>query len=287
MKKTFFFLIMFITLLTISIYSQVQQDWVQRYNGPVDSTDGASSIAVDGSGNVYVTGRSYGSGTSWDYATIKYNSSGVQQWVQRYNGPGNGDDGAYSIAVDGSGNVYVTGVSDGGGTYGDYATIKYNSSGVQGWIQRYNGPGDSTDRAYSIAVDGSGNVYVTGWSIGSGTGADYATIKYSQQIGIKPISAEIPKSFSLYQNYPNPFNPATKIRFAIPLSRGVSEGWGVFVKVIVYDILGREVATLVNEHLKPGTYEVDWDGTIYPSGVYFYKLITETFSETKRMVLIK
>ena len=237
MKKTFFFLITFITLLTTSIYSQVQQDWVQRYNGPVDSTDGASSIAVDGSGNVYVTGRSYGSGTSWDYATIKYNSSGVQQWVQRYNGPGN---------------------------YSDIAT--------------------------SIAVDGSGNVYVTGGSYGSGTVYDYATVKYSQQIGIKPISTEIPKSFSLYQNYPNPFNPSTTIKFDIPLTpHSPLEGGqaGVTVTLVIFDILGREVAVLINEPLSPGTYEVDWNGSRYSSGIYFYKLITDEFTETKRMVLVK
>jgi hypothetical protein len=150
-----------------------------RYNGPVNDTDGASSIAVDGSGNVYVTGVSVGSATSWDYCTIKYNSSGVQQWVARYNGPGNGVDEAYSIAVDGSGNVYVTGYSNGSGTGDDYCTIKYNSSGVQQWVARYNGPGNSGDEAKSIAVDGSGNVYVTGYSKGSVTSDDYCTIKYN------------------------------------------------------------------------------------------------------------
>jgi hypothetical protein len=94
----------------------------------------------------------------------------------------------------------------------------------------------------------------------------------------------------LFQNYPNPFNPVTKIKYQIPLSRGVSAGRGVFTKLIIYDILGREIATLVNEQLKPGTYEVEWSatggGSNYPSGVYFYKLITNDFSETKKMVLI-
>jgi photosystem II stability/assembly factor-like uncharacterized protein len=113
-------------------------------------------------------------------------------------------------------------------------------------------------------------------------------------IGFHGTSTEIPISFELHQNYPNPFNPSTKIRFDIPVSPLSSlpasvweRGAGGFVTLIIYDILGREVATLVNEQLKLGTYEVEWDGTSYPSGVYFYKLTTETFNQTKRMVLIK
>ncbi len=89
----------------------------------------------------------------------------------------------------------------------------------------------------------------------------------------------------MYQNYSNPF---TKIKFDVPFSPLNEWGdKGGFITLKVYDILGREVATLVNEHLKPGTYEVEWDGSNYPSGVYFYKLITKEFSETKPMVLIK
>lgn len=165
---------------TIKYNSTGIQQWVQRYNGPGNDSDYANAIAVDGQSNVYATGFSVGSGTFYDYATVKYNSAGAEQWVQRYNGPGNDDDRARAIAVDPSGNVYVTGYSYGSSsTSGDYATIKYDSAGVQQWVQRYNGPGNDDDEAYAIAVDGSGNVYVTGESYGSGTSSDYATIKYN------------------------------------------------------------------------------------------------------------
>jgi hypothetical protein len=100
--------------------------------------------------------------------------------VRRYNGPGNYEDLAAAIVVDGSGNVYVTGWSAGSGTDDDYATIKYGPDGNELWVRRYDGPTNSGDGASAISVDGSGNVYVTGRSIGSGTEHDYATIKYIQ-----------------------------------------------------------------------------------------------------------
>jgi len=102
----------------------------------------------------------------------------LEKWVARYNGPDNSEDRAQDIAVDGSGNVYVTGQSKGSGTGYDYATIKYNTTGKLLWAKRYNGPGNSCDWPWAIAVDGSGNVYVTGDSLGSGTNYDYATMKY-------------------------------------------------------------------------------------------------------------
>ena len=85
-------------------------------------------MAVDASGSVYVTGYSAGSGSSWDYATIMYSSAGVPLWTNRYNGPGNGSDKARALAVDASGNVYVTGSSTGLDGRSDYATIKYAPS---------------------------------------------------------------------------------------------------------------------------------------------------------------
>jgi len=153
--------------------------WVQRYNGPEDNWDAATELALDASGNVYVTGHSYGS-NDFDYVTIKYSSSGTQEWVAHYDGPANSEDWPNALAVDASGNVYVTGYSLGSGTFYDYATVKYSPSGTQEWVARYNGPGNTKDRAWGLGVDGSGNVYVTGDSgEGSPNLSDYVTVKYS------------------------------------------------------------------------------------------------------------
>ena len=98
-------------------------------------------------------------------------------------------------------------------------------------------------------------------------------------IGVEPISSTVPKSFRLHQNYPNPFNPNTKIRFELPRFS--------FVKLIVYDILGREVAKLVNEKLTAGSYETEWDGQDSQAEFTFTNLVANDYSETKKMLLIK
>jgi len=97
--------------------------------------------------------------------------------------------------------------------------------------------------------------------------------------GIQQISNEIPRQYKLYQNYPNPFNPTTNIKYQILKS--------TFVKLTIYDILGREIETLVSENQRVGTYLADWNAENYPSGIYYYKLITENYTETKKMILIK
>jgi CTP:phosphocholine cytidylyltransferase-like protein len=153
--------------------------WTNRYNGPVNGDDEAYAMAVDGSNNVIVTGYSTGSGSGLDYATVKYSSAGVPLWTNRYNGPVNSNDTARAVAVDSSNNVIVAGSSTGSGSGLDYATIQYSSAGVPLWTNRYNGPGNGNDFAIAVAVDGSNNVIVTGQSFDSGSGQDYATIKYS------------------------------------------------------------------------------------------------------------
>jgi uncharacterized delta-60 repeat protein len=167
-------------LLPSYCFAQVSEEWVRRYNGDPNSPDWARALAVDAWGKVSVTGSSWGKGTLNDYATIRYNEAGERQWTRRYNGPANGNDEAVAIAVDLSGNVYVTGWSESSrdGFVYDYATIKYDKEGHTKWIRRYNGPGNGTDQATALAVDAQGNLYVTGRSTGSGTGSDYATIKY-------------------------------------------------------------------------------------------------------------
>ncbi len=268
-------------IATIKYSSDGTQLLVDRYNGTGNGVDEARDLKVDAAGFIYITGRGLQTGTGYDYVTIKYNSSLVQQWVAKYSNT-NSDDWAYSLAVDMFGNVYVTGRSL--GSNWDYATVRYSSSGVQQWVARYDGPGSFTDYPYSIAVDANGSVFVTGESYGSGTNEDYATIKYTQQIGVKKISSEIPQSFSLSQNYPNPFNPTTKIKFDVP---NTNIGKNIDVTIVVYDILGRKIQTLIDEALEPGSYEVIFDGSQLTSGIYYYKLITKEFTETKKMILIK
>lgn len=98
-------------------------------------------------------------------------------------------------------------------------------------------------------------------------------------IGIQSINNEVPSGYMLSQNYPNPFNPSAEINFSVPVQS--------FVKLAVYDILGREIAILVNENIGPGNYKTKWNAEKYTSGVYFYKLQTEGYRETKKMILIK
>ena len=97
--------------------------------------------------------------------------------------------------------------------------------------------------------------------------------------GIEPVRNQIPENISLYQNYPNPFNPVTKIKYDLPITN--------YVKLAVYDILGREVAVLFNEKQTAGKHEIKWDASGFPSGVYFYKLTSGEFTQTKKMMLVK
>jgi photosystem II stability/assembly factor-like uncharacterized protein len=124
----------------------------------------------------------------------------------------------------------------------------------------------------------------TGYAIGSNVVLKTTTggVTFAKQ-----ISQIIPDKYNLYQNYPNPFNPTTRIKFDVaqhtpyPLSRGE------FITLKIYDIAGREIQTLVNEKLNPGTYEITFDGSSLPSGIYFYKLVTSEFSETKKLIILK
>jgi WD40 repeat protein len=164
------------------------QVWVKRYNGPGNSDDGALSVAISPSGEaVFVTGFSPGATLDSDYATVAYNAAtGAQEWVKRYNGPGNSDDSASSVAVSpGGGTVFVTGESPGVTSASDYATVAYNAAtGGQMWVKRYNGPNDHPDGASSMAVSPSGGtVFVTGSSYGVTSGSDYATVAYNAATG--------------------------------------------------------------------------------------------------------
>ncbi|MBI4605747.1 MAG: SBBP repeat-containing protein [Planctomycetes bacterium] len=168
---------------------EIQEAWVATYDGPGADRDAARAVAVDPDGNVYVTGRSqtggqwqrpFGGGPEGDIATLKYDPFGSLIWEARYDGTKTEteDDESSAIAVDASGNVYVTGHT-GAGPESDYVTIKYGPEGVEEWAAVMD-PNHLSDKAAAVEVDGEGSVYVTGRSF-AWTGENIVTVKYDSQ----------------------------------------------------------------------------------------------------------
>lgn len=155
------------------------------YNGTGNLLDIPSKVVVDNSGNVYVTGASYGGQLfDLDFLTIKYNSAGTQQWVRRYDGAASEEDKALDMLVDNNGDVYITGRVNGPvGESENIVTIKYSTAGNQLWLNQYNGPASQFDEGNSIKQGKNGDIYVTGFSRGIGTNNDYLTLKHDSSNG--------------------------------------------------------------------------------------------------------
>ena len=147
---------------------------------------------------------------------------------------------------------------------------------MTGWIA-----GGWTGSIVKKTVDG-GNNWVT-QNVGSNN-RFYSAWFFRQPLIIESESNKIPTEFNLYQNYPNPFNPTTRIKFDLPYYAYIGDQ---NVQLVVLDITGREIATLLNEKLNPGSYEVQWDASNYSSGIYFYTLRTNKFIQTQKMILVK
>ncbi|HSD62352.1 MAG TPA: SBBP repeat-containing protein [Ignavibacteriaceae bacterium] len=406
-------------IYTIKYSSSGNLQWTATYDGS-GNDDNPADLFVDNNGNVYVTGTSMQSSseTSYNYVTVKYNSSGAQQWVKIYNGPGNNFDGANAISVDTDGNVFVTGISNENTSEYDYATIKYSSSGNELWVNRfgsgnslnfgtsvktyggniyiaggtssaphmnfgllgldaggtqqwtteYNSDDDSLFTRPLLSFDNDGSFYVAGSTHESGTDYSFVLIKYAVTVPVEltsfnaravdntvqlswstatetnnrgfevqrnavsenkwidagfvagngtatkghnysfvdknlpagkyqyrlkqidlngsfeymgTVETEIIQSlvFSLSQNYPDPFNPATTINYSLSNDGKVS--------LKVYDILGKEISTLVNENQKAGFHSVKFNGSNLPSGVYIYRLNSGINYLTRKMIMLK
>jgi hypothetical protein len=169
-----------------------------------------------------------------------------------------------------------------------YPTILLGSFGGKVYMHEYNGtsfvkqyekldyPGPAVRRVYWFFNNGKDGYFNT-WSSSSSNGTFYL-YRSNESTNITG-NGNTPNSFKLYQNYPNPFNPSTTIKFDIANN--------VSVKINIYNILGKKVSCLINENLPAGSYEILWNGTEFSSGVYFYKLETDNYSEIKSMVLMK
>jgi uncharacterized delta-60 repeat protein len=248
--------------ITIKYNSAGETAWVRTYNGTASYGDYGAAIALDGSNNVFVAGMCNDTIGSTDCLLIKYNTSGQTLWTRNYNYTGSRPDWANDVAVDGSGNAYITGMTNAGSatTNCDFLTVKFNSTGIVEWVKRYNHSVNEDDEAFDIALDNSGNVYVTG---AAGNGA-WATIKYVQGSEIEensPVNQlNLPRKI-----YPNPAKTYFTVR--IPQSVDRSE-----VKVI--DVTGKIVKS---EELKGKSNRFSLDGI--KNGIYFVKVNDEIMKE--------
>lgn len=270
------------------------------------------AIAVDSAGNSYVTGYFegatvvFGSDTlynvhpgSGDIFVVKLDKNGHVEWAK--SAGGTSDDIATGISVDPWGFSYITGyfnsytvdfgtttLTNALGSFADIFVVRYDTTGSVVWATATGGTSDDYGRA--VAADPSGNCYVTGnyasssVAFGSDTMTTNNSAMYIAKIGSASTSVQssrmnLPSEFSFSQNYPNPFNPSTRITYGVP---AVGK-----VVMRIYDVLGRNVATLVNEVKQAGTYTVTWDASNLPSGLYLCRMVVNRFTETQKMLLIR
>jgi streptogramin lyase len=237
--------------------------WIKRLFPP----SGGYDIKIDSRGNICIASRCCG----YNYVT-KLDSSANMIWERTYRS-GSAEVYLSRLVLDSADNIYTSGHFDTLSTHA-YAASKYDSAGKKQYEVGYYYTPAGWNFPYDLAVDRRGSVYLTGRSNRS-----LCTVKFSEiPTGITPLTA-LPSDFKLHQNYPNPFNPTTTIKFDVRTSGNIS--------LKVFDVLGREVEVIVNEYLKSGSYSVQFSGDNLPSGVYYYKLRAESFSETKRMLLVK
>jgi hypothetical protein len=299
---------------TVKYNSEGDRLWVKEYNSGWD--DRAFGVAVDGDGNIYVTGSQYRSATGYDYLTIKYDPDGNEIWKSSY--ISFDDDWASDIAVSKDGNIYVTGWSGSEEDGYDYLTVKIDSGGNRVWNETYGK--NVSDKAQSIAVDDAGCIYVTGWSY-SGNEFGYLTVKYDPEGNVcwkKVFDAEysedrangvaVDKQGHIYvtgfsdgafrtikyrqilgidEDIPVRVDPTLSldavpgglviIRYQLTSSRRVS--------LSIYDALGRKVAILVDAQKPAGEHEYSWtpDG----AGVYFIRLQAGGSQTTRKFVSLR
>jgi photosystem II stability/assembly factor-like uncharacterized protein len=273
-------------------------NWQQQTSGVTNtlsciyfppSATSLTGFACGGSASEGVILKTSNGGLNWDPLTIGSNwlfgifFADIQTgWAVGFNGT------IYKTSNNGVNWSYQT-----SGTTNRLVAVNFpNSStgyavGFSGSIIKTTNAGNSWFAQQSNSTNNLwGTFFVdvnTGWAAGWN-----GTILHTTNGGVtyvSKISSEVPDEFVLYQNYPNPFNPSTTIKFDVPKG-GKTQSWG-FVKISIYDILGKEVKVLINEQIAPGTYEIQWDASAFSSGVYFYSLTAGDYIQTKSMILVK
>ncbi len=277
MYKLLSYLLFSFVLLNDAV-SQINVLWESRYTSAGANVDAAVDLVIDNSGNVYVVGTSYSTSSGYDIVTIKYDALGAQQWIQVYNGTGNGLDEARDIEIDNNGNIYVAGYTAiSGGNY-DYVIIKYDNNGVQQWVNTYNGSANGFDEAYALAVDVNGNCYVTGGSDAGTQGSNFVTIKYDASGNIVWTQS--------YNGSGNSIDAATQITLdalgnVYVSGHSFGSGTDLDFATIKYSNAGTQLwvsrynNSAINSFEIPEALTIDANGNVYVGGSSYGGLATD------------
>ncbi len=244
----------------------------------------ARAVVIQSDGKVVVAGVVTKETNEMDFFVIRYSSIGIIDNTFSSKGfifvdfNGNTDQ-VYSMSMQTDGKFVVVGSSTDSNYLTDFSLARINSNGTLD--KKLNLDLSSiSDAAYSVFVQPDGKIVASGSTI-NGTFTDFALVRFNPELptSVNDNSQNFPENLVLSQNYPNPFNPSTKISWQSPVSSHQT--------LKVYDMLGNEVATLVDEFREAESYEIEFSASHLPSGLYFYKLRAGNFSETKKMILTK
>jgi len=222
-----------------------------------------NSLAINHKGYVYTATGNLNTNLLGDF--IAYSKDTGTSWEV----PSTFGTSSYGLVINSRGDLFL----------GRYKCVWVSTDDGENWVIESSGLEPDYGRLISYGINPLGYLY-------AGQEGGYVYRTTFTTIGIENLGTGIPVNYNLYQNYPNPFNPSTTIKFDVPYS-SLSFGEGLRVRLTIYDVLGKEIAVLVNEGLKPGSYQVKWNASGYSSGVYYYKLVSGDFSQTRKMVLIK
>ena len=251
----------------------------KTYNNAVNNQDDyGENIAFDNNANIIINGSTNSLSAPTNILILKYTPAGTLTWTKIYDHTGNRHDWVRDLKTDNAGNIYfIAECFDGPQQTTSILTAKFSASGELDWFIEKTGQ-NTNQGVNTLHILNNGSLIISGNTEIAGIRKTMLS-KYGSTIGIETVSNEIPSQFLLSQNYPNPFNPVTNINFSIPIS---SE-----VKLLVFDVTGKQVAELINTQLTAGSYKYDFNASYLTSGVYFYKLVTENYTETKKMILVK
>ncbi|MDD5087635.1 MAG: T9SS type A sorting domain-containing protein [bacterium] len=254
--------------------------WTRTYGG--SDWDDVFSVQQTTDGGYVVAGYTYSFVTgSEDFYLVKTNSQGDTLWTRTYGGS-NGEE-AFSVRQTADGGYIVAGSTTSFGlgtpTWVNSWLVKTNSQGDTFWTRTYGG--DRDDRAFSVQPTADGGYIIAGATMSFGAGqTDFYLVKTGpDQLDAEPISVIAPKEYVLHPNFPNPFNATTQIGYELPKASRVT--------LAVFNLLGEEVASLVDEVQAAGMHTVVFEGSGLASGVYLYRMQTDGFVQTRKMVLLK